>query len=1266
MKERRYIVRLKMKNKLKRFFATTLTVLMTVYNVTPTVSYAQETEPVSSETTGTLSVAVNGDGVVTLNIDDETYTISSSDKFEQKVQSGTNVKLELNSQSNTVIDEFNQDDNPVEGFESGKNKFEYAFTMNEKDTVFTAKFSPVETTTEKVVSVEQKTESNTDENKNTETANAVNQEENEVESDPNIEYFKENVNRKYTNVSDQFDKANIVWIKQTLINGNNISDNDSLDTIMTDINKTMKAFLNMVDDYVYAYNLDDNSDYYVVKANTMQDDKSATVREAVFAKTDTDANVYDDCIYDEDTGIAYIPKKHFINDEGKEAAMNVQIQFMQVLNSKKTKSEVDVQIDDGDTVTNKEVKALATDLSTEVKIADPNELEAEDIKVMINGAQASKDDCSFDSETGKLYVNKSPSMIESLQVETDASATDDNSVSTQSAEDEYGVATYATDANIPTFKNRQGFTPVIKVKGTPHSGFTYSCKLLTGYAEMYDNTGYVYGTADSAVSDSAAYSLMYNMVNNKNVDLSNLVQLTSQLNWNFSFLPQRGGQGLNMKDPWGTTYTCNNTGDGYIPLKCAHVSSPNTGHAYTYTEMQNNYLASDVMLSVLKVDTVNHRLIIGLTTPSKNTQAGFGIYAFKYEVEEEKGKLCIKKTSSDPSATDGNAYYSLKGAQYGVYTSEANANSDASRQATLTIGNHSDSANYPDWSNEVELKAGTYYVKEIKAPDNGSYEISNTVTKVTVEAGKTSNIGYNSEFSETPVKKSYKLYKQSTNSDMTSGNSAYDISGAEYTIYRKYENGVLSSPVDKLVTDHFGNTNTVYLYMGTYYIQETKNPKGYAIDKNIYTVTVDGSKNEYTFQAEEKPMSSSVEMAIAKLDAETGKAEPQGNGSLEGALYKVSFYKGDYNDGVNPADSGVQPTRYWVVKTDKNGKAYLKDSYITEKNGELYKNSDGEVALPLGTVTVEEIKAPAGYYLNKGKVTVRKITGSGTAEKIQTFVGVEDKEQVVRFYIDKVQEGTDVKISNVQFKHIKPDGTSETLNTDQNGQIVLTGPEPGIHSIEEIKTTDGYVVNSKKVEFEVVYNGEVKILSNLANTGISFGQRSEASQDKKIKVENAVAPYTFQIKKTNQFNQVLKGAQFTLYSDSEGKNVIDTLTTDENGILEFTGLKNLNTYYFKETKAPKGYRIPENEVNTMHSLRVDSIPEIGQFDFYIDGVKYTTANTQGDIHLEGTKADRVVSAHIVNKTGTKLPETGSNWTIPMVVLGAGCVVIALKKRKKTK
>lgn len=1142
----------KFKNVFLAFFVTALTSLNLVLP-----AYAEETTAPTVDSAG-FSVSVVGDGTVTLSSGDFTKSLSNGDIFNADYEAGTEIKIVSKSNENAVIDDVSLNNSTISGFTSGKKSFSFVYATKTAEANFSVTFKTKETqktessaadrTTNKQSSVQnEKSESKTEE-KNTET----------TETDPNIEYFKENVNRKYTNVSDQFKKENIVWVKQTLINGKNISENDSLDTIMTDINKTMKSFLNMVDDYVYAYNLDDNSDYYVVKANTMQDDKSATVREAVFAKTDTDANVYDDCIYDENTGIAYIPKKHFINDEGKEAAMNVQVQFMQVLNSKKTKSEVDVQIDDGDTVTNKEVKALATDISTEVKIANPNELEAKDIKVMINGAKASKNDCSFDSETGKLYVNKSPSMIESLHIETDASASDENAISAQSAEDEYGIATCATDSDIHTYKDRLGNTPVIKVKGTPHSGFTCSCKLLTGYAGIYNNTGYVYGTYESSYNDNEAYSLMYNMVNYGSVDLSNLVQLNAQLNWNFSFNPDKGGQGLNMTDPWGTKYTCYSSGDGYVPLKCAHVSSPNTGHAYTYNESLNDNCASDVMISVLKVDEANKRLIIGLTTPSKNTQTGFGIYAFKYEVEEEKGKLSIMKKSANPEITDNNPCYELKGAEYGVYKTEADAKADKNKVNTLIIGKYDNTEKNKNWSNEIELKAGTYYVKETKAP------------------------------------------------------------------------------------------------------------KGYALNPNAVKVVIEAGKNTWLGEAssgfEDYPQSDPVGILLGKVDKETNKNKPQGSASLAGAEFTIKYYKGLYDS--DPAKSGQVPARSWVLKTNDKGIASLDKAYKVSGD-DFYYNGNSDPTLPVGTITIQETKAPTGYFINN-EVFVEKITSSGSAENVYTYNQPKVLEKVIKFDIKKVQAGTSTPVSGAVFRHTLPNGSTEDLETNGSGEITITGLASGTHKIKEIKSPDGYQLNPNEIVFNVASGtGKITFTSG-TNSLVTHGTKD--SGDGYATFSDKVNPFNLKITKTNEHGKALKGAEFTLYSDADCKNVVDTQISDEKGLLTFKNLDVEKTYYFEETKAPQGYRIPvdENGKAYVHSVYVSATPQTNTFEFTVDGTKYDTSKTTGNVRLEGTKKDRVVAVDITNKTTQLLPETGSNGTIILVALGLGVLGLAYAASKRKK
>ena len=105
---------------------------------------------------------------------------------------------------------------------------------------------------------------------------------------------------------------------------------------------------------------------------------------------------------------------------------------------------------------------------------------------------------------------------------------------------------------------------------------------------------------------------------------------------------------------------------------------------------------------------------------------------------------------------------------------------------------------------------------------------------------------------------------------------------------------------------------------------------------------------------------------LFKIDMETQKDNPQGNASLAGAEFTWKYYAGFYNKDNLPAEA----TRTWVTKTiaetDSDGTTHyitkLADAY--KVSGDSFYMQDGKAVLPLGTLTVEETKAPNGYLLD--------------------------------------------------------------------------------------------------------------------------------------------------------------------------------------------------------------------------------------------------------------------------------------------------------------
>ena len=363
-----------------------------------------------------------------------------------------------------------------------------------------------------------------------------------------------------------------------------------------------------------------------------------------------------------------------------------------------------------------------------------------------------------------------------------------------------------------------------------------------------------------------------------------------------------------------------------------------------------------------------------------------------------------------------------------------------------------------------------------------------------------------------------KIQKFSSNTTVTNGNDCYSIAGATYGVYS--DKGCTKS-VATLTTNTSGNTDTVELRAATYYVKETKAPKGFQLDKNVYTLTVKVGETD-TLKVSDTPKVTDTLVELFKIDMETSKATPQGNASLEGAEFVWKYYDGYYTKDNLPS----QPTRTWTTKTiaekdSKNEVHYitrLADSY--KVSGDSFFTQNGTICLPLGTITVEEKAAPNGYLLDgaymqaagnseqiKG-VYVAQITEDGELAALSGSNQYSVSDKVIRGGVKiqkrdletkdtKAQGGATLKdtafeIISLNDNAVLVDGKlynkNEVVKTIHTGIAGIAATDAdtlpfGHYKISESKSPTGYLTTGAvDREFDIVNDGEIVDLTDEAHS----------------------------------------------------------------------------------------------------------------------------------------------------------------------------------------
>ena len=450
-----------------------------------------------------------------------------------------------------------------------------------------------------------------------------------------------------------------------------------------------------------------------------------------------------------------------------------------------------------------------------------------------------------------------------------------------------------------------------------------------------------------------------------------------------------------------------------------------------------------------------------------------------------------------------------------------------------------------------------------------------------------------------------KLKKASSNPGISENNPCYSLEGATYGVY---SDSGCTQQVGTLTCNASGDSNVIDIAPGTYYVKETKAGKSYALDEGVHQVNVSGGQTA-TVNVTDAPQNDPADMLVAKVDSETGKASPLGAGTLAGAEFTVKYYDGFYTQENLPEKA----TRTWVLKTDENGRTSLarvtldKDKYFVSGDS-FYTSTNGNITLPIGTVTVQETKAPSGYLLSDNSIHIQQITSNTTTERVTTFVEPSEEAPTVREQVkrgdiafNKVHGEDMTGLANVPFKVTsKTTGESHIAITDVNG-ILTTEASACPHT----QNTNGN---------DAALNADGTV------------------DESKLSIDNGL------------WFSGTKDAQ-TAADDSKGALPYDTYTFEE---LRCTANASLNLVKFEVTLSRDAYTIDRgteddnpNEIGTTatdgadgdHKLLASNQAEI------VDSVSYKGLKKGTEYELQGTLMDAETGEALKGMDGKEITAT---------------------------
>ena len=352
--------------------------------------------------------------------------------------------------------------------------------------------------------------------------------------------------------------------------------------------------------------------------------------------------------------------------------------------------------------------------------------------------------------------------------------------------------------------------------------------------------------------------------------------------------------------------------------------------------------------------------------------------------KSKMGYIQINKSSGEADITTGNRWYSMEGTEYTVYAADNIGTKYAAGDVVTKLVTNADG-----YAKSGALPFGDYMVKETKNPK--SYDPDENEYAVTLSASTSGDTIETVKSTEQPKKGWLELDKSSTLPNISDGNRCYTLAGAEYTVYAaedigtKYKEG---DAVTKIVTDENGHAKSGLIPFAEYTIKETGASKYYMTDLNSYDVCVNADQMSDSAASGETPSYDPAGITLFKRDMDAGDIA-QGSADLAGAEFTIRYYDTLDYDNEEDLKASESPLRTWVLVTkEETGEdgivravAKLSDDYKISGDA-LYMDADGNPVLPVGTITVEETKAPEGYLLTDKFLQVCDENGIPSGDKV--------------------------------------------------------------------------------------------------------------------------------------------------------------------------------------------------------------------------------------------------------------------------------------------